>query len=119
MNDYEIRVAGGQPAHKPDGPIKRNARIAGSIIRGFLSRPRLVIVSAISAILLFAGTPHIGWDYQCRHPVRYGQPCHAVSYCAYYGIQGRQLEFPETGESCKPVTFRKIDWAALVGMVWS
>lgn len=47
---------------------------------------------------------------ECRHPFRPGEPCRSVAYCAYYGIQGRRVVFPDYGESCKLVVFLPIGW---------
>lgn len=80
-------------------------------------RPRLMLVGAGAAFVTFLGTPHFGWDYECRHSFSAGQPCRAVSYCAYYGIQGRRVEFPEYGNSCKLITLLPPDWRKLVEVI--
>lgn len=115
MDEFEIEVIGAGPPRKPDGPLKRFIAKASRVVRALLMRSRLLAATGAAAFLLIVGTPHAGWDYECRAPMRPGQPCRNVSYCAYYGIQGRRVVFPEYGESCQFVTFLPLDWAKLMG----
>lgn len=88
---------------------------ASGVARRILVRPRLVLAGALTGFILFVGTPHIGWDYECRHQMQGMGTCRAASWCAYYGIQGRRIDFPEWGETCDLVKFIRIDWMRLRG----
>lgn len=114
MSEFEIEVVGAEPPRKPKGSRGQPLRKAGRWLRALLMRPRLLALIGAVAFVMIVGTPHIGWDYDCHHPMRSGQPCRSVAYCAYYGIQGRRIVFPEDGESCKLVTFLRIDWLKFV-----
>lgn len=114
MDEFDIEVIGAGSPRKPDSPPARMARRIGGLLRALLMRPRALVLGGAVAFVLAVGTPHVGWDYECRHPMRPGQPCRSVDYCAYYGIQGRRVVFPEDGESCKLVTFLRIDWRRIV-----
>lgn len=115
MDEFKIEVIGAGPPRKPDGPLKRFAKRAIWLVRAMLMHPRILVFSGTVAFALFIGTPHAGWDYACRVPMTPGKPCRSVSYCAYYGIQGRRVVFPEDGESCQLITFLPPDWAKLAG----
>ena len=110
MDEFEIEVVGARSPRKPDGSRKRMFKAVGRLARALLMRPRVLALTGSAAFLLVTGTPHVGWDYQCRHPMRPGQPCRSVEYCAYYGIQGRRIAVPHDGETCRIVTFLPIDW---------
>lgn len=114
MSEFDIEVIGSGPPRQPDGSRKRMFKAARRLARALLKRPRILTLSGLVAFVLFVGTPHVGWDYQCRHPMRPGQPCRSVDYCAYYGVQGRRIVFPENGETCRIVTFLRIDWLRIV-----
>jgi hypothetical protein len=114
VNEFDIEVVGARPPRKPEGSLGRALKAAGHWLRALLMRPRILVLTAVAAFVMAVGTPHVGWDYECRHPMRPGQPCKSVDYCAYYGIQGRRVVFPQSGESCKPVTFLRIDWRRIV-----
>ena len=77
------------------------------------SRPRLLILIGFLGFIGYVGTPHIGWDYQCRHATPGGAPCHSASWCEYYGFQGRRVDYPPYGETCKLVKFLPVDWELL------
>ncbi|MCR9135734.1 MAG: hypothetical protein NXI27_07060 [Alphaproteobacteria bacterium] len=115
MDDFEIEVIGVGPPRKPDGPLKRVSRWIGRKLRALLMRPRALVFTGAAAFMVIIGTPHTGWEYECRHPMRSGQPCKSVSYCAYYGIQGRRVVFPQHGESCKIITLLPLDFSKLIG----
>lgn len=114
MSEFDVEVIVAGPPRKPDGSRKRAFRAARRLARVLLLRPRILVLSGLAAFVLVAGTPHVGWDYQCRHPMRPGQPCGSVDYCAYYGIQGRRIVFPDDRETCRIVTFLRIDWQRIV-----
>lgn len=114
MSEFDIEVIGGRPPRKPDGPLKRLKRRIGGLLRAAMMRPRLLVLGGLAGCVLAFGTPHAGWDYECRHPMTAGQTCRSVSYCAYYGIQGRRVEFPEYGESCKLITVLPLDWQKIL-----
>jgi hypothetical protein len=107
MSDFEIEVIGSGPPRKPGGSRRR---LFSRLARALLMRPRVLVLTGAAAFVLGVGTPHFGWDYQCRYPMRPGQPCRSVEYCAYYGIQGRRIEFPGDGETCRVITFLRINW---------
>jgi hypothetical protein len=114
MDEFDIEVVGTGSPRKPDGALARTLKTVGRLVRALLMRPRVLTLTGAAAFVTIIGTPHVGWDYECRHPMRLGQPCRSVDYCAYYGIQGRRVVFPEDGESCKLVTFLRIDWRQIV-----
>jgi hypothetical protein len=107
MSEYEVEVEGGGP----EGPLHR----LGQRLKALAMRPTVVALGAAVLFVLLIGTPHVGWDYQCRHRVTPGDGCQDDVYCAYYGIQGRREVFPKGRESCHLVTLLPIDWGALFG----
>jgi len=113
MHEFEIEVVGAKPPRKPEGRLVRTLRLAARLVRALLVRPRAMVLAGLAGFVLFVGTPHVGWDYGCRHPIRLGQTCRSLSYCAYYGIQGRPVVFPEYGETCGLIKFLRIDWRRL------
>ncbi|MCT8970800.1 hypothetical protein [Microbaculum marinisediminis] len=115
MDEFDIEVIGAKQPRKRGGRIKRFAGSVARAVRAMLMRPRILVLAGTAAFALFVGTPHAGWDYQCRHPMRSGKPCQSVRYCAYYGIQGRRVEFPEYGKTCRLITFLPPDWNKLMG----
>ncbi|MFY0311161.1 hypothetical protein ACFMBG_14825 [Leisingera sp. D0M16] len=114
MNEFRVTVHGAGPPRGPDGPLRRALRRIGRMLRALLLRPRIVIASMFAAFVLMIGTPHAGWDYECRHPMRGPGSCRSVAWCAYYGIQGRRVEFPEYGERCKLITVLPVRWDKLL-----
>lgn len=115
MSEFDVEVVETPSPHQPDRPFTRLRRAIAARLRPFLLRPRRVVFAGIAGFVLIVGTPHVGWDYECRHPIRPGQPCRSVQYCAYYGVQGRRVEFPSYGERCQLVTFLPVDWAQVFG----
>ena len=75
-------------------------------------RSVLLVLAALGVAAGVFGTPHVGWDYVCRHRL-YGQPCRIFEWCEYYGFQGRRVIYPEYGDSCGVVRLLPIDWRAL------
>lgn len=114
MSEFEIEVIGAEKSRKPDGSFRRLLIVAGRFARAALMRPRALMLSGLAAFVLIVGTPHVGWDYECRHPMRPGQPCRSVDYCAYYGFQGRRVVFPKYGESCQIIKFLPIDFRRII-----
>ena len=110
MAEFDVEVVGAEKPRKRRERIGPGPARAWRGMRWLLLRPRLLVAAGFAGFVLFVGTPHVGWDYECRNPMRSGEPCRSVVYCAYYGIQGRRVEFPEYGESCKLVTFLPVDW---------
>ncbi|WP_306120921.1 MULTISPECIES: hypothetical protein [unclassified Roseitalea] len=106
MGDLKVEVIGAKRARTR----KRKALPVGRWVRAFLMRPRLLGFGASVAFFALVGTPHVGWDYECRHHKSHGQPCHSVSYCAYYGVQGRRVVFPEASDQCKVITLLRPQW---------
>lgn len=109
MSEFEIEVVGAGSPRKSGGSLRRTVKAASRWLRALLMRPRILALTGAAAFVMAVGTPHVGWDYECRHPMRSGQPCKSVVYCAYYGIQGRRVVFPEYGENCQLVTFLRIN----------
>ncbi|MHA3976481.1 hypothetical protein ACW9UR_02240 [Halovulum sp. GXIMD14794] len=79
MSKFDIKVLGTKPPKRPEGPIKRLCRKLGGALKAVLLRPRMILVSGIAGLVLFVGTPHVGWDYQCRHATRGIGTCSSVS----------------------------------------
>lgn len=115
MPEFEVEIRGSKPPRKPEGPLRTLLRWLRSFARTVLLRPKAVALAGIMLFVLFVGTPHAGWDYECRNPRRGSEPCRSIFYCAYYGIQGRRVEFPEYDEQCSVVKFLRIDWGRLFG----
>lgn len=114
MAMYEVKVTGGgKPPRKNSGWVRRVLLAPFKAARFVLVRPRLVLAAGAVGGVVYFGTPHLGWDYRCNHPTRGGQPCTSVSYCAYYGFQGRRIDHPPLGESCAFVKLLPIDWEKL------
>jgi|SRR5690606_8955047 len=115
MSRIEIRVVNPRSPRPPKGPTRRFVGGVRARIRALLLRPRLLVIGGIAGFVLIAGTPHAGWDYQCNHQMRGPGSCHSVARCAYHGIQGRRLEVPAAGQSCRLVTVLPLDWGKLIG----
>jgi hypothetical protein len=79
-----------------------------------LLRPRNAILTLSSASCLIGGTPHVGWDYQCSHAVYGYGGCESARWCAYYGVQGRRVIWPEYGEHCSLVKFLTLNWNDII-----
>ncbi|TPE48559.1 hypothetical protein [Amaricoccus solimangrovi] len=110
MDEFEIRVVGSEPPRKKGGRLSRIALRAGRLF----GRPRALVLSILVGYAVFAGTPHIGWTYECRHPKRMGDPCRYFFSCDYFGVQGRRVIFPKDGETCSLVKIIPIDWAKIL-----
>ncbi|MDF0596321.1 hypothetical protein [Psychromarinibacter halotolerans] len=114
MSKFDVKVVGSKPPKRPEGAIKRLRRRIGGGVKAVLIRPRMIFVSGIAGFVLFVGTPHVGWDYQCSHSTRGFGSCNSAAWCAYYGIQGRRVERPGYGERCQLVTFIPLNWNKLI-----
>ena len=114
MSKFDVKVLGAKPPKRPESPIMRLCRKIGGALKSVLLRPRMIVVSAVAGFVLLVGTPHAGWDYQCRHATRGVGSCTSASWCAYYGVQGRRVERPGYGERCKLVTVLPLDWNKLI-----
>lgn len=114
MSEFEVEVVETR-RKKPEGLMRRGVRRVGRAVRAVLIRPRLVVLSGVAVFLLTVGTPHVGFEYECGHPVRGPGTCRNVLWCAYYGVQGRRVEFPRDGESCSFVTLLPLDLNKLIG----
>lgn len=117
MNKYQVEIIGGKPPNRPEGALKRIYRRIRAAVVAVLLRPWAIALAALAGVVLFVGTPHVGWEYQCSHATRGFGTCRSVSWCAYYGIQGRRQERPEYGHSCKLVTVLPLDWGKVLGGV--
>lgn len=114
MKKFRVEVAGGGPPTPRNGLFKRLACKLGNALRAVLLRPRLAIWSCITAFVLLLGTPHVGWDYQCRHDVWGLGTCREALWCEYYGVQGRRVEWPPRGERCELIKILPINWNQLI-----
>lgn len=114
MKKIEVKVLGAKPPERPEGAVRRLRRRLGGAFKGILLRPGMIVLAGAAGFVLFVGTPHVGWDYQCRHSTRGFGSCTSVAWCAYYGIQGRRVERPEDGGRCHLVTFLPINWNKLI-----
>ena len=113
MKKINVKVDRKRPKKRAALLPALHARTSGAL-RAVLLRPRLVMAGAFAGFILFVGTPHIGWDYQCRHAMHGIGTCRSASWCAYYGVQGRRIDKPANGETCDLVKFIRIDWARLL-----
>ena len=121
MAMYEVKTEGRKRRKsRKGGKLRAAGRTAGRVAlapfrlaKAIIMRPRMVMAAGLVGGVLYVGTPHVGWDYQCNHPTRGGQPCMSVSYCAYYGFQGRRVVFPDYGEPCRLIGFVPVDWEKL------
>lgn len=80
-------------------------------LRLWLAKAAFLLAALILAAAVF-GTPHVGWNYGCRSPPRYGETgCRIYDWCEYYGFQGRRVM---SGEDCGYlVRLVPVDWARL------
>lgn len=62
MDDFEITVSGSPPPRKPEGVLLRGLRRTARVTKAIMMRPRVVVATGLAAFVLFAGTPHVGWD---------------------------------------------------------
>ncbi|NWH08520.1 MAG: hypothetical protein HXY22_07770 [Alphaproteobacteria bacterium] len=115
MSEFDVKVSGAPPRRKHQGPLTHLRQRIGHALRAGLMRPRAVVLGGLAAFVLVAGTPHVGWDYECSHAMRGPGSCRAVAWCAYYGLQGRRIDVPKNGESCALVTVLPLDFAKLLG----
>ncbi|MDF2365630.1 hypothetical protein [Sneathiella sp.] len=113
MKNYDVEVVGAKGNKQKKNAVRQSAGRLRNGLRFLLKRPFLLGMVFLAGCALFYGTPHIGWDYQCHHPMRPGQSCRSVFYCAYYGIQGRREVFPASGDNCRAVTFLTPDWSEI------
>lgn len=104
MSDFEVKVIGEKKRKKKVGPPRGVVQRAGAVVRGVLMRPRMLALAGAAGVVLVVGTPHVGWEYECSHPMRGPGSCRYVSWCAYYGVQGRRIVMPENNQQCSVVT---------------
>lgn len=110
MSKITVKVANKRRKKKRTIPFaKAGGKVFGAV-RAVLMRPRLTMLGVFVGGVLTFGTPHIGWDYRCSHPMQGHGTCRSASWCAYYGIQGRRIDIPETGQTCSPVKLITINW---------
>lgn len=114
MSKFEVKVVGAKPPKRPEGPFKRLRRRIGGAIKSVLLRPGIIVLAGLSGFVVVIGTPHVGWEYQCRHATRGFGNCTSVAWCAYYGVQGRRVVRPEYAERCQIVTFLPLDFNKLI-----
>ena len=81
-------------------------------------RIAVILLAAYLLAVPWVGMPHVGGDYVCNHRRIGNAPCESVKWCAYYGLQGRRLDYPDTGEQCQVIKFLPVDWEALRESLW-
>lgn len=114
MRKIRVEVLGGMPPRRPGGPIRKAWQLLSRTAMAVVMRPRLTFLACTVAFAGFVGTPHIAWEYQCRHQTRGHAACQEAVWCAYYGIEGRRVEWMERGQPCKLITILPTDWIALI-----
>lgn len=117
MTKFRVEVLSARPRGKRESAPKRLRGALGKGVRAVLLRPHLTILTGLTVFVLLVGTPHVGWDYQCRHAVWGTGACQEAVWCEYYGVQGRRVEWPERGERCQLVKILPLDWEALIAKV--
>jgi len=115
MSNIDVKVAGKRPKKKRTVPFANLATMAVRPVRALLMRPRLTMLSVVAGCALYFGTPHLGWNYQCAHPMHGIGTCREASWCEYYGLQGRRIHIPEAGEMCTVFKLMTPDWNKLKG----
>jgi len=114
MEDFEIRVTKA-PKRKTENPVSRFLRNAEAKVKKAFMRPGLVAAAAVTCFVVLVGTPHVGWEYQCRHGMSGPNTCRSYAWCGYYGIQGRRVVVPPEGQHCRVLTMLTPDWSRLIG----
>jgi hypothetical protein len=117
MKKFKVEIVGSRPSQRRESVSKRLRGKLGTGARAVLLRPRITILTGLIAFVLIGGTPHVGWDYQCRHAVWGTGACQEAVWCEYYGAQGRRVEWPERGERCQLLKILPLDWDALIAKV--
>lgn len=95
-----------------DLPLQARRPFLHGLLRGFIA-PLLAVVVVLGGVAVIAGTPHVGWDYECLGRSSSGGGCESYRYCAYYGVQGRRVVVPAAGERCGLIKMLRPDWGAL------
>ncbi len=118
MKKYQVSVIGGKPPKRPASFIRRLCQHIGRAVRALPLGAAAVILAGVTGFVSSIGTPHVGWDYQCSHPMRGIGTCRSASWCSYYGIQGRRIVTPGYSERCKIVALVPLDWNKIIERVW-
>lgn len=113
MNDYDVKVTGTRKPNKRPHILLRILDAPWDLTVAALKRPRVLMLLGGIWFVCNVGTPHIGSEYQCRYPVRPGQPCQSYVSCTYHGFQGRRVVVPVGGESCGLFKLIPPDWEKL------
>jgi hypothetical protein len=114
MNKLKVEVLGGKPPKPPEGWKMRLRRALQSVALAAIQRPKTVMLTFIVGFPLLIGTPHVGGDYQCSHAVWGYGACQAPLWCEYYGVQGRRVIWPESGEHCHLFKLMTLDVVMLI-----
>ena len=114
MNEFKIKVHGARPPKKPFARIARIFRVARMVVHAVLKRQRALVLAGLTGFVLFAGTPHVGWDYGCGHRMSGPGTCRIMTYCGYYGVQGRRVHIPGRDEHCGIFKVLPIDWRKII-----
>lgn len=111
MSEYKVNVEGPKPPRASGGKWRRFMARIRAVWVWLLHRPYLLILGGLLAFVLIVGTPHIGWQYECRMRNKDGT-CRYYGLCDYYGIQGKRVLL---GEECGGlVKFLPINWRGLI-----
>jgi hypothetical protein len=115
MSKLRVEVLGGKPPKPPENLITRLRRALNAAKLAALHRPVTSVFVGFVGFVLVIGTPHLGWDYQCRHAVWGSGSCQEAVWCEYFGVQGRRVIWPERGEHCHLIGFLPLDFNMLIG----
>lgn len=86
---------------RPKGNGQSAAARLGTLALRAVIHPVSIAVGVLTFAGLSFGTPHVAWEYGCAHPRHSAwSECRQVSWCAYYGFQGRRTATPDAGERC-------------------
>lgn len=113
MRKIQVKVRNTSQPRKREGRATKAVTATKARFKAIIMRPRLLIAAGLIGFVAFIGTPHVGWDYECAHQMQGIGTCRSASWCAYYGIQGRRIDWPASGETCDLVRFLTIDWGRL------
>jgi hypothetical protein len=83
MREYRVWVEGQPPPGGPGGSLRRIIARVKAAWFGLLRRPVRLVLGGLVVFVLVVGTPHIDWDYVCRHPKKVGETCRYYDWCAY------------------------------------
>ncbi|MFP7673499.1 hypothetical protein ACG74X_09090 [Marivita sp. S0852] len=99
MTNRKIEVVGQNRRRKKAGGSVGGAM--GKFALRLIMHPASIGVGVLTLAGFAFGTPHVAWEYGCAHPRHSAwSECRQISWCAYYGFQGRRTDRPDVGERC-------------------